>query len=202
MRRSYRRLTVFTVMVIVLGLPALAAACSIQGDITASISSRPCLGDYEYTLTMDWNTETITGLQYFEMFMDALGRRCLCSELQAGVVPGDTVGFSMTYDDRAIVYYESEFLCDGDPLVTDMAILLRFAPLPSPIAPGSFGEGHFTFYSDFPPAEIEYSSLYLVDSSNTFLCEGNLRGVFPSLPCDPLPAETDTWGGLKSRYHR
>lgn len=176
----------------------------ITGDIQATPeSSRPDLGAWEYILTMSWEMASTLRLGHFSLYLDDAARGCSCDQLQAGVTPGDTVGFSHSAKSLSLFYYYSEFACDGDPDLPIMGKMLVFRPfLPDKCLPGPVGDGTFRLFSDFPPAAIQASGLYLVDGDNHFVGSGSLSGDFPALPCDPVSARPLTWGAMKSVYSR
>ncbi|MFO7653084.1 MAG: hypothetical protein R6X25_04600 [Candidatus Krumholzibacteriia bacterium] len=190
------------VLLLTMTLPVVAGAvCAITGEITAAPAGEQGLGDWEYTFVMQWDTGSERALLWFDILLDDLSRACSCEQIQAGVAPGDTVGYSLAKAQDATVWYFAEFLCEGDPRVPDPGKLLRIQPYPG-VEPGPTGVGVFKLYSDQAPAAVEHSYLYLFDDAANFLCEGGVTGVFPGLVCDPLPAERISWSALKSVFGR
>jgi len=189
---------------LLLSVPALAQTQAfIHGTITASQTpGQPNLGAWKYTIEMSWCTGTNLGMDHFDIMLDEIARGCSNEEIQMGVIPGDTVGLA-PFDVRDAVYFQPEFMFQGDPLVPTLGQMLKIAPFPNQnLVPGPSGTGVFHFYSDSPPTEFEYPGLFLVDSAREFVCGGSIMGVFPGLVCDPVPTEKQNWGYIKALYGR
>jgi hypothetical protein len=174
---------------------------SISGSMTASdVSSRPDLGSWEYTLNVSWDTGSGRRLAYFDIFLDDIARGCSNEALQSGVVPGDTVGLA-TYKDINTIYFHSEFMFQGDPVIPSSGQVLKIAPFLNQIAlPGQTGSGEFKIFSNFGPTGFEYPGLFLVDETGACVSVGNIMGFFPGLTCDPVANEKRSWSDIKSLY--
>jgi hypothetical protein len=163
------------------------------------------MGDWEYTLTVHWDSGSGPGLQYIDIFLDQFNdyRGCTCEELKTGfrTSPGDTVGFSESGPNRNTVYYTSEYLCLGDPnAILIPGTMLKFYPFDGQEStPGTKGVGTFSIFSDFEPVPMDEPNLLLVNEDDC-VCFGEIYGQLPGLPCDPVPGEEASWGSIKALY--
>jgi hypothetical protein len=175
------------------------AVCTSDGHISAAPNAGdPALGDWVYTFTLTWNTDSQFSLSHFNLFMDDAYANCGCAELADAITFMSPIGSSES--DTCTVYYDGFVECEGDPSIGLVGTILKFEPVMDGCEPGPTGTGTFVFYSDYPPASISMPNLFMSDKFAGQSCEGTLTGVFPALPCNPVDAQSSTWGGLKSAY--
>jgi len=187
---------------LVLSIPAFAQTqANIAGDVSVSNnSSRPDLGAWEYTLTLSWDTGSGRNMSHFDIMLDEVARACSNTEIQTGFVPGDTVGLA-PLDIKCDVYFQPEFMFQGDPMVSTPGQMMKIAPFPNQNeVPGPSGSGVFKIFSDFGPTGFEYPGLFLVDAAGDHVCSGMIMGFFPALTCDPVHAEKRNWDYVKALY--
>jgi hypothetical protein len=202
--RYSRRLLVLPVACfLALAIPNLAAGqCTTLCSVEAQPSSDPKMGDWEYTLTIEWDTGSGLNMDHIDILLDTLPmlRACSCPQLQDGfkATPGDTVGLSESTPGKSFVYYTAEHLCFGEMGLE--YVILKFYPFGGQNnETGSAGIGTFTIYSDFAPVSVDSPNLLILDEQEN-QCSGQVQGDLPGLPCDPVPAEKTSWGIIKSVY--
>jgi len=197
----------FTTLLFLLALagPVAADDCYIVGEITAEENfDDPDMGGWVYTLFVEWDTGTPHGLSHFNLILDVEFGECTCDDFEGALNWADPAGYSTGYDsgEPCTVDYQLFFECNGDPSVPDInEPLLKFEPIEvDGCEPGPVGEGTFTFYSDYPPAEVAEYNTALVDKYSGEACFGSLSGVFPALPCDPTGDLGNSWGAVKALF--
>lgn len=181
-------------------LPALALAdCSIDGVITAAPNPDPMGPAWVYTAVIDWNTGSQYALSHMDLWLDVVGGTCGCQDFQNAISWGDPIGQSGV---ACSVSYYGELNCQGDPSIPGVqGIALKLEPMEGGgCEAGTAGQGTFTFYSNLAPAAIDEDAVTLVDKYARQYCFGNLSGVFPALPCDPVAAQETNWGSVKGMF--
>ena len=198
----------FTLIVLVATGGTAAAQCSISGNITAAETTDPTLPAWEYTLAVTWDTGTMFGLSHFNLLVDMTGGTCDCQEVMDGIEFMNPVGTTDGVTsgpgggDPCTLDYEASWWCDGDPSIPGVeGIILKFEPDESlGCEPDVTGSLEVVFYSDLPPVPVDEDVISMSDKADLIYCFGNVSGVFPAMPCDPVPNEGSTWGGLKGEY--
>jgi len=175
-------------------LPSLADEFFIAGQCVATgIDSR---GVWTYQLTMTWNTDT-QGVSHLDVLLDDSGN-CTLDDFERGLIlpdPGDGSGAH-----ECMVWFDAK-IDVKDPSVGLNAILLKFEPHSNgDCEPGSTGSAVFNFESSFAPAPIAADNLFVIEKSGHNWSRGELTGVFPGLPCDPVADDVVTWSSLKASY--
>jgi len=189
----------------ILALP-LAGTALAQCTITG-VSEAEWVGDdlsapaaWKYTLTIVWDTDSPYGVSHINLVPGA-GGRCTCEELESAFFWIDPAGYSDGEPGPCTVDYMMMIECGGDPSLDIEEPLFKFEYYEDTgCEPGNSGVMTAVFYSTFAPADIEVPNLALVDKHAQLSCWGELTGVFPGLPCDPLPEQTTSWGIIKSLY--
>ncbi|MHB8078880.1 MAG: hypothetical protein ACYDIE_06465 [Candidatus Krumholzibacteriia bacterium] len=178
------------------------AGCLITGVCSASPNTvQPCVGAWQYTLTVDWDTGTKCAPSHFDLLIAAPGSACDCPAVDRALNWLSPVGSAAGVPAGCTVPFEGLLSCYGDPSACLSDLLLKFEPTETDVCtlPPS-GQAVFTLYSDYPPAPISEPNLFLVDKTGQLVCYGSVTGVFPGLPCDPTATESSSWGSQKSAY--
>ncbi len=187
-------------------LPTAAlAVCTIDGVVTAEPNlAHPEMGDWMYTLHLTWDTGVQYALSHFDLVLDVPGGTCSCSTFLAGLNWTNPAGSSDGEPEICSVEYDIMLECNGDPSIPgDEGIILKFEPIEDDACePGPMGSGTFVFYSDLGPAPIDEDALLLIQKFAGLACAGRLSGDFPGFPCDPVGAQSATWGRIKTLYDR
>ena len=207
MKNFVNAFLIASVLLLATGGSALAQ-CSIGGALTAAENTDPTLPAWEYTLAVTWDTGSMLGLSHFNLLVDLTGGTCDCQEVMDSIVlvspagTSDGVTSGIGGGDPCTLDYEPSWWCDGDPSIPDVeGIILKFEPDESlGCEPDVTGYVEVVFYSDLPPVPIDEDVISMSDSAGLTFCYGNVSGVFPAMPCDPVPAETGSWGDLKGAY--
>jgi hypothetical protein len=181
--------------------PAVAS-CSISGACSVARNvSYPGMGAWQYTLTLTWDTGTRYALSHVDIILTPQNSSCGCQELAASLQFPTPAGTSTGNPNSCAVTYDWILGCNGDPSIHLTDLVMKLEPRDSSsCSPGTVGQGTFTFFSEYPPAQIAERNMVLVDKFGQLVCYGQLTGVFPGLPCDPTAAEPSTWGAVKSLY--
>ena len=129
------------------------------------------------------------------------GTDCTETEINSGVLWDDLAGVvtnaSFTDEIPCMAWYEP----NGDPSLNITEPLLKFEPHPGSVrGPGPTGWGRLVFYSDKPPAQIVTPNSFLSQKFGTYSSFGQVTGVFPALPCDPVASQDSAWGEVKALY--
>jgi len=188
--------------IVLAGVPAFAQ-CTIDGMITAAENAvDPDLGDWRYVLEVTWDTGSPTALSHLGLVVDIPGGNCDCAEIASAIAFAYPGGSSDGEPDGCLVDYEGFVECNGDPSIPIDGILLKWEPLmmEDGCEPGPLGTGWFVFYSDYPPVPVDDSIPILAEKNDGDFCAGLIGGVFPSLPCNPVPTEGTSWSDLKALY--
>lgn len=195
-------LATFTAAALLFSFQPAGATCLIAGSVSAAPNPDPsCLGAWEYTLSVTWDTGSPCGLSHLDLLLAHQGEGCDCPGLDRSLNWLCPIGTSTGVPAGCTVAYEGLLNCNGDPSVDVTDLLLKFEPIESEeCEPGPTGQAIFTLYSNYAPAPITEPNLFLVDKFGQLVCSGQLTGVFPGLPCDPTAAETDSWGHQKTTY--
>jgi hypothetical protein len=183
------------------GTRAISGDCSIDGTIAAARNTDPSGPLWVYTLTVDWDTGTKYALSHISLLLDAEGGTCSCGDFETTLFWDPVIG-SSTNSFSCPVDFKGYLGCNGDPSIPGVGgITLKFEPLEGEgCGPGTAGRGVFTFYSNLGPAPIDENILSLVDKYSRLSCFGHLRGFFPAMPCDPVSAESSSWGRVKGLF--
>ncbi len=194
--------TTVAALALLLFTPRADAGCLISGVCSAARNtSQPDMGTWKYTLAVTWDTATRYALSHFDILLSPQNAACGCQDLAASLQVPSPAGTSNGNPAGCTVTFDWVFGCNGDPSIHLTDLLLKLEPRQSDTcAPGTTGQGTFTFYSNYPPAAIDEPNLALVDKFGQLVCYGTLTGVFPGLPCDPTATEPSTWGTVKSLY--
>ncbi len=185
------------------GLAIAQSECYISGDIEAEPNlAQPELGAWKYTLVATWDTGTPYALSHMNLLLGAEDR-CTCEDLEPALDWESPAGESDA-DDGGTVPFLMNFECNGDPSMGITEPLYKFEYVEDEELgePGNTGTLTIVFYSDFAPASIATPNLFLVDKHANLACEGQVDGVFPGLPCDPLTDEVLEWGTVKAVFER
>ena len=207
MKKFVNAFVVATILLAATGGSALAQ-CTISGEVTAAETTDPTLPAWEYTLTATWDTGSMFGLSHFNLLVDLTGGTCDCQEVMDSIVlvnpsgTSDGVTSGPGGGDPCTLDYNALWECDGDPSIPGVeGIILKFAPDESlGCEPDVAGSVDVVFYSDLPPVPIDEDVISMSDKADLNYCFGTVSGVFPGMPCDPVPNKVESWGGLKGEY--
>ena len=182
---------------------ATADDCYINGVSTAEPNpDDPLLGTWKYTITIDYDTGSNYGVSHIDLLLDEPDN-CLCEDFDAGLAWVATAGYFYNDGDVCQVDLMAMLECKGDPSLDLVEPMLKFEyDEEADCEPGPAGTAVIYIYSFFGPAPIAEPNMFLVDKHAQLACTGEITGVFPGLPCDPVPDATHSWGAVKSLYGR
>ena len=186
---------------ILLLLPLAAQAESwIRGSIEAEEACLQELGQWRYTLTIEWSNATGHDMSHFNLSLGA-GTECGEEEISRQVRFQALAGFLYQGGWNVPVGCYASFERRGDPSLGITEPLLKFEPCTYMQRPvGDSGVGKVVFWSDHAPADILMPNRFLSEKFGRDGITGEVTGVFPGLPCDPVAGETMDWGRVKSTY--
>lgn len=173
----------------------------VTGTSTATQVWSP-FGEWEYTLTVEWNTGVPQALSHLTLDLGLINCACVCDLEPFGF--DSPAGWSNGVDgDEPCepVHYYGLFQCDGDPSIPGTAgPMLKFEPFEDDCEPGPVGSGQFVYYSDWPPAEVVTpNQIIVLIKYGGESCEGELTGVLPVCTC-PTSTRSTSWGDVKKRF--
>ncbi len=198
--RTPRYLQLAAAAILVLVAAGTALASDLSGVITAEFVGPHGIGEWRYTLAVNWENLPARGLSHLNLSLGA-GTVCTEEDLAAGVLWGFNAGMVINSDFTREILCLAQYEVNGDPSLNITEPLLKFEPHPGSIrGPGPVGWGRLVFYSDRPPAAIVTPNSFLSQKFGTYSSFGQVTGVFPALPCDPVDAEVSAWGEVKALY--
>jgi len=198
--RTLRFPQLAVVALLILVAAGAALASDLSGVITAEYVGQRGIGEWCYTLAVTWQNEPDRGLSHLNLSLGA-GTLCSESDIDAGVLWGVNAGMIINSDFTREIPCQAQYEANGDPSLDIDEPLLKFEPHPGSIrGPGPAGWGRLVFYSNKPPAAITTPNNFLSQKFGTFSSTGQVTGVFPALPCDPVAAEVSAWGEVKALY--
>ncbi len=159
------------------------------------------LGEWEYTLTVEWDTGVPQALSHLTLDLGLINCACVCElepfdfDSPAGSSDGEDGGVPCT------VLYDGFFVCDGDPSIPGSeGPVIKFEPFNGDCEPGPTGSGQFVYYSDWPPGEVVTpNQIIVLIKYGGESCEGVLTGVLPICTC-PTSTRSASWGDIKRRF--
>jgi hypothetical protein len=178
--------------------------CDFSGIATAVPNPDDLeLGDYKYCVEVSWDTGNPFALSHADVLL-ALGYcPCACADFPFGSadIAGTSTGYNENFATYCVVYYIAEYLCKGDPSISETLgeALVKFEPDEEigSCAPMNHGEGTFCFYSDWEPRPVDDELLVL--KAGQSICFGHLVGELPECYCDS-PALPESWGTVKKLF--
>ncbi len=198
--KTHLNILAFGLVLLIAGAAAGQTECQLSGHISAGPTDDPELGAWRYELTVVWSTEVNQAVSHINLIVDD-GVNCDCADFTSALVWPAIPGYSDGDPAPCQVPYACEFNCAGDPSLDIYDPLYKFEPDESvECEPSNVGSAAYVFYSDYAPYPTELPNLLIVDKHGRQACFGELTGVFPGLPCDPVSDEGDNWGDVKSAY--
>lgn len=189
---------VLSAMIGLVAGPAFAV-CVIDADIAATPGEDPFQPAWTYEVNLTWSNAT--GVDHWMLLLDTEFGTCSCADFQAALVLPQPAGGTRDNAEACQVSYASALECAGDPRSNQTGFLITFTPTSGPAClPGTTGSGRFIFQSDLPPAPVGEGAAFLVANLDLQRCAGTLTGVFPTMACNPIGAEQQSWGTLKGFY--
>ena len=175
------------------------AICAGDAVIVAEPTSDPEAPDWTYTISISWSY--VNGVHHWIIPLDTPDGSCLCDDFLGNIVIPDPAGSSDGIPEGCTVPYLGQLECDGDPNSSWEGFLMIFTPdLSGDCQLGSEGLGVFQFQSDFPPVPITDDFFFLAANHAQQTCGMPLTGVFPSMDCNPVGVERESWDTIKSFY--
>jgi hypothetical protein len=194
-------LIVLALLTLVFGAQTALADCFVGGTITACYNPDPDGPLWMYTVVVTWDTGTDHSLNYINILLDYDDGTCGCTDFRRALSWDDPCGSSDGYLMDCVVHYQSNLVCQGDPVIPEMdGILMKFQPIEDDCIPGPSGTGTMYFYSDLGPCPVDEELLSIVDRYEDGYCLGSLSGDFPCMDCDPVPNEDTNWGNVKGLF--
>jgi hypothetical protein len=183
-------------------LPPLAAQAGswIRGEITAHEACFEALGEWRYELRIEWYNESGRDMSHFNLSLGQ-GTECDENDVTGEIFFLPLAGYLYRGGHTLPVACYAEYEMRGDPSLGITDPLLKFEPcmyMQRPV--GESGSGKVLFWSDHPPADILMPNQFLSEKFGLDGITGEVTGVFPGLPCDPVGNETMDWGHLKATY--
>ncbi|NTV04069.1 hypothetical protein HGA89_04005 [bacterium] len=198
--RTLRHLHLAAVAILILVAAGAALASDLSGEITAEYVGQRGIGEWCYTLAVTWQNEPNRGLSHLNLSLGA-GTDCSESEINTDVLWGVNAGMVISSDFTREILCLAQYEANGDPSLNITEPVLKFEPHPGSIrGPGAVGWGRLVFYSNKPPAAITTPNSFLSQKFGTYSSSGQVTGVFPALPCDPVAAQASAWGEVKALY--
>ena len=192
--------TLFLTLLLVGAAVSAEAECSITGNISAAQNPDPFGPAWVYTLTITWDNDVKFDLSHMDLILDSVGGSCTLTDFYSHLSWGDPIGYS-DGNGNCMVYYQGQLTGNGDPSIPGVTgILLKFEPYEDGCEPDNVGTAVFTFYSDLAPVSVDEEILSLVDKFARQYCFGNLTGFFPGMDCNPVDAQTTSWGSIKGIF--
>lgn len=194
---------IFLAAIVILIIPtAIQAQQCINGTSVAIHTPGNPLGEYEYCLTVTWDTGS-HGLSHWNVILGLANCPCICEDFSFAAE--DTAGSSngesdLRLPDGCTVHYMAEFLCSGDPSIGNDEPLVKFEYIEGDCEPGPSGTGTFCFYSDWPPEAVPTPNALLIVKYAGYTCTGELTGDLPVCTCGPVSTESSTWGSIKELF--
>lgn len=175
-----------------------AAAAGTDGWISGecTVLERESAQVWRYGLTMSWDNPK-HALSHMNIILDD-GNNCTVAQLLEGM-SFDSPGGQGNGVPVCMVDYDVS-LEASDPSIRLSALLMKLEPVAGTCEPGTAGTVTVEFRSIYPPAPIQEENLFLVEKFSTDYITGELTGLFPALPCNPVDAETLSWSALKTMY--
>ncbi len=198
-----RHLILMSLLMLALGaVAAQAEDARIFGTIMAHEAEPGARGNWRYDLRVTWRNADPAGPSYLNLRLDD-GGNCTESDILSYLHWDSPAGTAHFYDVNGAVYFDAELLMEGDPSLQIHVPVLRYTPrADSQVRPAPDGTAVFTFWSDLPPWPIDQPNDLLSEVFGGDHAFGDILGVFPGLPCDPITAEESDWGEVKARYGR
>jgi len=181
---------------------AAATEPMLHGTIMASQADPGSRGAWRYEMRVSWRNEAPATMRYVNLKIDD-GTHCSADDINAYILWDAPAGRAHCHDVNATLYFDAELEMGGDPTLSIFVPLVRFLPnAASETRPSRRGVAEFVFWSDLPPSPIDVPNQLLSEKFAVTHGFGQIDGVFPSLPCNPIPAERASWGTVKAGYGR
>ncbi|MCB1151353.1 hypothetical protein KDK88_07370, partial [bacterium] len=179
-----------------LTLLTTAAVAETTGWINGecAVLARESSQVWRYALTMSWSNPK-HALSHMDVILDD-GNNCTAAQLLEGL-NFESPGASGTGEPVCVLDYDV-MVESSDPSIRLSAVLLKLEPVSGDCEPGTSGTVTVEFRSSYPPAAIQAENLFLVEKFSTDYITGELTGMFPAFPCNPVDAESVTWSTLKT----
>ena len=201
MTRRYGKLAA----VLALGVVLLAGTAApardfafVKGTISAEPNDyNPDMGQWRYRVDFEWDTGSRHAMSHVNLLMGLGG--CTCEDIRDALRWVEGAG--ALRDHHECGQLDAKFECRGDPSLGIQDPLFKFDfeddrgcdPDPS---------GHTTiwFLADEPPSPITTPNAFLVGKYAGDMITGEVSGVFPGLPCNPVGNREMTWTQVKAGY--
>ncbi len=199
MHAAIRSGSLIFVFLAILAAASAASGQAIWGTSTASPATEPGYeGYWKYCFDIEWDTTSYGGygLSHSSVFLGLEDCSAACSP--GAFAFADTVG-SSGGDDDCTVWYYALFECGGDPHFPQFPFpTIKFEYYEDDCEPGGVGSAHLCFYSIFVPSPPADHPNRLGIKFGLSTETGPLDGQLPM--CETSPAETVSWGTIKSLY--
>ncbi len=198
-----RHASKFVILVVLLvAVTAMADEAVLCGTIMAHADGPDAPGAWRYEMRVSWDNEPASALTHFNVKLDD-GENCTYEDIRSYLIWDSPAGEGRSAGSSAMLYFDAVLEMDGDPGLLIDVPLLRYAPNDmSQSRPGPQGVGVFVFWSDLPPWPVDAPNLLLSERFGRHYVFGELEGVFPALPCDPITSQELSWGTVKAGYAR
>ena len=200
---NHRRMQHLILAVIAMTLMLATAAQAeswIRGHISAYEACFDALGEYRYELRIEWYNGDGRDMSHFNLSLGQ-GTECDENDITDEILFLPLAGYLDQGNGRLPVACYAAYEMRGDPSLDITDPLLKFEPLSYMQRPvGASGAGKVVFWSDHPPADILMPNQFLSEKFGRTGITGEVTGVFPGLPCDPVGNETLDWGHVKSMF--
>lgn len=187
-------------VVLLVAATASADEAVLCGTIMANPAGPGEPGAWRYEMRVTWDNEPASALTHFNIKLDE-GDNCTYEDIRNYLVWDVPAGEANSASSSAKLYFDADLVMDGDPGLDIDVPLLRYTPNAlSETRPGPQGVGVFVFWSDLSPWPVDEPNLLLSERFGRHYGFGELEGVFPALPCDPIPSQEMSWGTVKAGY--
>jgi len=195
-------------VLLLLAIPGLAFAqtpCdSLELTVKVTFPNDPGYeGLYKYSIQGAWDVGGF-GLSHLDVFLQLEECQCKCQPgiVQFTTVAGQSSGVMEGTPDSCTVYFSGEYLCEGDPSISEefAGPTVKFdAEDAGACEAGVMGSGSWWFYSALPPGSSQTYAGRAAIKHGQDICVGDVVGQLPICQC-PTAVESKTWGGVKSIY--
>ncbi len=192
-------------VIIVIMLAAVSAAANealLSGTIMATAADPGAPGAWRYEMRVTWENNSPYALSHFNLKLDE-SNNCTYEDIRSYLIWDSPAGEAHCFGVNAAVYFDAELEMGGDPSLDIYVPLIKYEPNDmSEVRPGPNGVGVFVFWSNLRPWPIDSPNQLLSEKHGQEHSFGQIDGVFPALPCNPIAREQSSWGAVKAGYGR
>ncbi|MBU0742649.1 hypothetical protein KKG45_03090 [bacterium] len=188
------------IAILLVATSAAADDALLYGTIMAAAARPDAPGDWRYEMRVTWENNSPFALSHFNLKLDD-GTNCNDEDIRSYLIWNSPAGVARCFGVNAAIYFDAVLEMGGDPSLGIDVPLIKYEPNDmSEIRPGPNGVGVFVFWSNLPPWPIDRPNVLLSEKFGQLHSFGQMDGVFPALPCDPIATDQSSWGAVKAGY--